>query len=164
MLRGAVQPMHGTFYPPLEGEGRSRSERGGVISPRAQMYRFRRPWAGSGTTETPPRGQTVTPPRPHRRCGASSAADDPPPPGEGKKERGAPDRTRTHFLGRWGGGAASAVLVRCGRDTRSMDFRPELPPPQPSPREERERERSIASVDMIRTSETLDWGMRRAMR
>jgi hypothetical protein len=76
--------MPATFYPPLEGlegEGRSRSERGGVISPRAQMYRFRRPWAGSGTTETPPRGQTVTPPRPHRRCGASSAADDPPPPG-----------------------------------------------------------------------------------
>ena len=67
--------MPATFYPPLEGlegEGRSRSERGGVISPRAQMYRFRRPWAGSGTTETPPRGQTVTPPRPHRRCGASS--------------------------------------------------------------------------------------------
>jgi hypothetical protein len=96
--------MHGAFYPPLEGEGRSRSERGGVISPRAQMYRFRRPWAGSGTTETPPRGQTVTPPRPHRRCGASSTADDPPPPGEGKKERGAPDKTRTHFLGRAGVG------------------------------------------------------------
>jgi hypothetical protein len=58
-----------------------------------------------------------------------------------------------------GGGAASAVLVRCGRDIRSMDFRPELPPPQPSPaktREERERERRVASVDMIRTSENAE--------
>jgi hypothetical protein len=157
MLRGAVQPC--TAFLPSPGGGGPLAQRAGwgdlsaganvSISPTIGRKRDHRNTAPRTDRHPTPPASTM---RSIVDCGRPSPSRA--PPGEGKKERGAPDKTRTHFLGRVGWGRGIGGVGNVWPRYPIDGFSPGASPTPTLPREGRERERSIASVDMTRTSET----------